>query len=94
MADSFVIPNLHKQVVVARVSSFKWRERAAPLRFTALVHPIVLASSFSNKKAHLAISGGVLMGLVTQIKLLLNGNILGISGIVGGLTRSHQIGSC
>ena len=34
-----------------------------------------------------ALAGGVLLGLASALFVLLNGRILGISGIVGGLLR-------
>ena len=36
-----------------------------------------------------ALAGGVLLGLASALFVLLNGRILGISGIVGGLLRSR-----
>lgn len=37
-----------------------------------------------------ALAGGVLLGLASAIFILLNGRILGISGIVGGLLRPRS----
>lgn len=38
-----------------------------------------------------ALAGGVLLGLASALFVLLNGRILGISGIVGGLGDAHQL---
>lgn len=40
-----------------------------------------------------ALAGGVLIGLASLLMLLLNGRILGISGIVGGLFRRSPEGA-
>jgi uncharacterized membrane protein YedE/YeeE len=37
-----------------------------------------------------ALAGGVLIGLAASLLLLFNGRIAGISGILGGLLRSHS----
>lgn len=37
-----------------------------------------------------SLSGGVLIGLAAALFILVNGRILGISGIVGGLLRPHH----
>ena len=39
-----------------------------------------------------ALAGGVLLGLASALFVLLNGRILGISGIVGGLLRPRAGG--
>mmetsp|Transcript_22490 Transcript_22490/g.29400 ORF Transcript_22490/g.29400 Transcript_22490/m.29400 type:complete len:388 (+) Transcript_22490:27-1190(+) len=46
-----------------------------------------LSSRFTIDSASSAVAGGTVLGLVVLTKMRANGNILGISGIVGGLTK-------
>ena len=51
---------------------------------------LVISSEFSPSSVIHALCGGIVLGLATIIKLRLNGNTLGVSGIVGGLTKPEQ----
>lgn len=46
-----------------------------------------LSSNFTQASVLSAVSGGAVLALATMAKLKMNGNILGISGIAGGIVR-------
>jgi uncharacterized protein len=46
-----------------------------------------LSPNFTVNSATDALAGGVVLGLVVLTKMHANGNVLGISGIIGGLTK-------
>jgi uncharacterized membrane protein YedE/YeeE len=49
-----------------------------------------VSSNFTMDSATMAVAGGLLLGVVSMGKLYMNGNILGISGIVGGIFRPNN----
>jgi len=46
-----------------------------------------LSPAFTANSAAAAVAGGIVLGTISMTKLRVNGSILGISGIVGGLTK-------
>lgn len=55
----------------------------------------VAADSFSSNSVAAALAGGTVLGAATIAKFRTNGNVLGVSGIVGGLARpgltAHEV---
>jgi len=50
---------------------------------------VVAAESFTSNSIGAALAGGVVLGTATIAKYRTNGNVLGVSGIVDGLTRPN-----
>jgi len=48
---------------------------------------LVISNEFTPSSVIHALCGGIVLGVATMAKLRLNGNTLGISGIIGGLTK-------
>jgi uncharacterized membrane protein YedE/YeeE len=52
---------------------------------------LVISNEFTLSSAIHAVCGGIVLGIATMFKLRLNGNTLGVSGIVGGLTKPEPL---